>query len=212
MPVSVPALIPRPTVFEALLYIVGIGAVLLSVQPALNLVSRAQAMNRNYNPFHLVSAYGAFGNVGRERYEIVIEGTTDRVITPATRWLEYGFKGKPGDPMRMPPQVAPYHLRLDWLIWFLPFSVRTSGSGIRVSGHDRWFIRFIERLLAGDRELLKLMGRNPFEEQPPAFVRALFYEYRYTTSEEKRQTGAWWVRKLLGVYLQPTSREMLERR
>jgi hypothetical protein len=29
---------------------------------------------------------------------------------------EYEFKGKPGDPRRRPPQVAPYHLRLDWLM------------------------------------------------------------------------------------------------
>jgi hypothetical protein len=210
-PIAVPELVQRPMAFDVLLYTIAIGTALLSFQPAMNLVSRTQAMNRNYNPFHLVSAYGAFGNVGRERFEIVIEGTTDRVITAATEWLEYGFKGKPGDPMRMPPQVAPYHLRLDWLIWFLPFSVRTSGSGIRVSGYDRWFIRFVERLLVGDRELLKLMGTNPFPEQPPGFIRALFYKYRYTTLEEKRQTGAWWARKLLGVYLQPTSREMLEK-
>ncbi|HKD59972.1 MAG TPA: lipase maturation factor family protein [Terracidiphilus sp.] len=211
VPIAVPALTPRPAAFEVLLYVIGVGTVLLSVRPAMNLLSRAQAMNRSYNPFHLVSSYGAFGNVGRERFEIVIEGTRDRVITPATQWLEYGFKGKPGDSMRMPRQVAPYHLRLDWLIWFLPFSVHTNGSGIRVWRYDRWFMHFIQKLLAGDGELLKLIGRNPFADEPPAFIRALFYRYRYTTPEERRQTGAWWVRKLLGVYLQPTAREMLEK-
>jgi hypothetical protein len=211
LPIAAPALLPRPVAFEILLYVIGLGTVLISVRPALNLVSRNQAMNRSYNPFHLVGAYGAFGNVGRERYEIVIEGTTDRVITPATQWQEFGFKGKPGDPMRMPPQVAPYHLRLDWLIWFLPFSVHTGGSGIRVWRYDQWFMRFVEKLLAGDGELLKLMGRNPFADEPPSFIRALFYKYRYTTPEEKRKTGAWWARELLGVYLQPTSRGMPER-
>ena len=187
------------------------GTVLLSIQPALNLISPSQAMNLSYNPFHLVGAYGAFGNVGRERYEIVMEGTGDRVITPATEWREYEFKGKPGDPMRMPPQVAPYHLRLDWLIWFLPFSVIVIGNGIRVPGYSRWFLRFVQRLLAGDGEILRLMRKSPFASEPPAFVRAQFYQYRFTTADEKRQTKAWWVRKLLGTYLPPTSREILDR-
>ena len=205
-----PALVVRPVGFDVLLYLLAAATVLLSIQPTLNLISPNQAMNLSYNPMHLVGAYGAFGNVGRERYEIVIEGTGNHVITPATKWREYVFKGKPGDPMRMPRQVAPYHLRLDWLIWFLPFSVVMTGGGIRVPGYSRWFLRFIQRLLAGDQDILRLMGKNPFADHPPIFIRALFYQYRYTTAEEKRRTGAWWDRKVLGVYLQPISLEMLE--
>ena len=206
-----PALAARPLAFDIVLWVLAAGTVLLSIQPALNLISPNQAMNLSYNPFHLVGAYGAFGNVGKERFEIVMEGTVDRVITPATEWREYEFKGKPGDPMRRPAQVAPYHLRLDWLIWFLPFSVVVTGSGIRVPGYSRWFLRFAQRLLMGDATILRLMRKNPFGAEPPVFVRALFYQYRYTTADEKRQTGAWWVRKLLGVYLRPVSLEMLER-
>ena len=198
-------LAPRPLPLEILLYLIGAGAVLLSIQPTLNLLSEKQAMNYSYNPFHLVNTYGAFGNVGRERYEIVMEGTSERVITPHTEWKEYGFKAKPGDPKRMPPQIAPYHLRLDWLIWFLPFSVAVTGDGIRVWGYSLWFLRFVQRLLSGDRGILRLMGRNPFPDQPPAFVRALFYRYRYTDLKQKRETGAWWLRERLGVYLQPVS-------
>ena len=211
IPVHAPLLVAGPLSFDVVLYVLAAATLLLSIQPALNLLSPNQAMNLSYNPFHLVGAYGAFGNVGKERYEIVIEGTMDRVITPVTRWQEYEFKGKPGDPKRGPPQVAPYHLRLDWLIWFLPFSVTVSGGGIRVPGYSRWFLRFIQRLLSADREILRLMRKSPFGSESPAFVRALFYKYRYTTAEEKRQTGAWWVRKQLGQYLPPTSREMLER-
>jgi hypothetical protein len=140
----------------------------------------------------------------------VIEGTDEQVITPHTRWREYGFKAKPGNPMRMPPQVAPYHLRLDWMIWFLSFSVAVTGDGIRVPGYDLWFARLVRKLLLGDRAILKLMGANPFAERPPAFIRALFYEYRYSDRREKRQTGAWWVRRLLGIYLQPVSLEHLK--
>jgi len=210
IPISAPALAPRSPAFDILLYVIGAGTAALSIQPARNLLSRHQAMNLNYNPFHLVNTYGAFGNVGRKRYEIVIEGTSERVITPYTQWLEYGFKGKPGDPARMPPQVAPYHLRLDWLIWFLPFSVAITGEGIHVWGYQVWFVRLIRKLLAGDRAILRLMGSNPFSAQPPAFVRAVFYEHRYTDPQQKRQTGAWWNRRLLGVYLPPVSLDSLE--
>jgi hypothetical protein len=169
-------------------------------------------MNRSYNRFQLVNAYGAFGSVGRKRYELVIEGTADRVLTSATRWQEYGFKAKPGDPMRRPPQIAPWHLRLDWLIWFIPFSIGITSHGIQVGRYDIWFVRFILKLLAGDRATLRLMGANPFPDRPPAYIRALLYDYRYTTPEEKRDTGAWWVRQQLGVYLPAISVKELEQR
>lgn len=206
-----PALVPRPMPFEIALYLLAAGTVALSIQPAMNLISPNQAMNLSYNPFHLVGAYGAFGNVGRERYEIVIEGTTDRVISPTTQWREYAFKGKPGDPMGMPPQVAPYHLRLDWLIWFLPFSVVVTGGRIRVPGYSRWFLIFVIKLLLANPQILRLMGKDPFSGNRPFFVRALFYQYGYTTRAQKRETGAWWVRKQLGVYLPPVSLEMFEK-
>jgi hypothetical protein len=205
------AVVARPLAFDILLYLLAAVTIALSIKPALNLISPNQMMNYSYNPFHLVGAYGAFGQVGRERYEIVIEGTTDRVVTPATEWREYAFKAKPGDPMRTPPQVAPYHLRLDWLIWFLPFSVIVTPHGIRVPGYSRWFFNFIQRLLSNDAAILRLMGKNPFADAPPAFIRALFYRYRYTTPEQKRQTGAWWTRQLLGAYLPAISLDSLEK-
>ena len=210
LPLAAPALAPRPAAFEAVLWILAALTVLLSIQPALNLLSRNQAMNRSYNPLHLVNAYGAFGQVGRERYEIVIEGTAERVITPHTEWREYEFKGKPGDVKRMPPQIAPWHLRLDWLIWFLPFSVAITPHGVRVPRYDLWFLRFVQRLLTGDRDLLKLMRTNPFPEQPPACLRARLFQYRYTDWQQKRESGAWWTRRELGLYLPPISLESLK--
>jgi hypothetical protein len=211
LPLHTPVLAARPLAFDIVLYLLAAVTIALSIKPALNLISPNQMMNYSYNPFHLVGAYGAFGQVGRERYEIVIEGTADRVITPATQWREYAFKAKPGDLKRTPPQIAPYHLRLDWLIWFLPFSVVVTPSGIRVPGYSRWFFNFIQRLLNNDRALLTLMGPNPFPDAPPAFIRALFYRYRYTTPEQKRQTGAWWSRQLLGLYLPPINLDSLNK-
>jgi len=79
--------------------------VYLSIAPVLNLVSGRQLMNYSYDPLDLVNTYGAFGTVGRERPEIIFEGTNDALITGDTNWKEYEFKAKPGDPNRRPPNT-----------------------------------------------------------------------------------------------------------
>ena len=96
-------------------------------------------MNASFEPLRLVNTYGAFGSVTRERYEVSIEGTSDENITEDTQWREYEFRGKPTDPKRRPPQWAPYHLRLDWLMWFIP---------LRPTYPPTWFLPFMEKLAA----------------------------------------------------------------
>ncbi|MGZ4206153.1 MAG: lipase maturation factor family protein, partial [Actinomycetota bacterium] len=105
---------------------------------------------------------------------------------------------KPGDPRRRPPQVAPYHLRLDWLMWFAALS-RAYAQG--------WFVPLMVKLLENDRPTLTLLRTNPFPEQPPRYVRALLYRYRFTTRRERKETGAWWVRSYEGEYLSPVALE-----
>jgi hypothetical protein len=200
---------PIPTPFHVVLFLLAAGTVALSVQPVLNLFSPHQKMNFSYNRYHLVNTYGAFGSVGKERYEIVLEGSADAVPTVGTVWQEYGFRAKPGDIRRTPPQVAPYHLRLDWMIWFLPFSVVVTDRGIHVRGYERWFLRLLRKLLRNDAAMIAMMGENPFREKPPALIRAQFYRYRYTTWKERRETGAWWKRELLGTYIPAVSLETL---
>jgi hypothetical protein len=168
--------------------------VMLSWFPVRNLLSPRQAMNASFDPFRLVNTYGAFGSVSRVRDEVVIEGTDADSIDAGTAWREYEFKGKPGDVRRLPRQYAPYHLRLDWLMWFLPLSSRYG---------ERWFVPFLVKLLEGDRQTLALLGGNPFPDRPPRFVRALLYRYRFTSWRERRDTGAWWARSLVGELVQP---------
>lgn len=188
--------VPHPPGFSAAIIAVTALFAVLSVLPVRNLLSRRQLMNLSFNPFHLVGTYGAFGVITKERYEIVLEGTTDGRVTPETTWREYAFKGKPGDPSRRPPQVAPYHLRLDWLMWFAAFSPQA---------RDVWFVRLVDKLLQGDRAIAALLRVNPFPNRPPAFIRAQYYRYRFTASAERRETGAWWRRELVGEYLPPVS-------
>lgn len=202
---TAPALAARSSVHESVLYALAAAVVLMSIRPALNLLSKNQRMNESYNPLHLVGSYGAFGDVTKERYEVVVEGTDDEGLTAQTQWREYEFKAKPGSVTRRPPVLAPYHLRLDWLMWFLPFSVAVTRKGVFVPGYETWFLRFVERLLAGDAVTLKLLRNNPFPERPPHYVRALFYRYRFTTAEEKRRSGAHWKRERVGEYLPPVT-------
>jgi hypothetical protein len=168
----------------------------LSYRPARNLLSREQLMNYSFDPLRLVNTYGAFGSVTRRRHEVIIEGTSDAEITPDTQWREYQFKGKPGDPRRIPRQVAPYHLRLDWLMWFAALSPRYA---------EGWLGPLLVRLLLADRDLLSLLRTNPFPGEPPAFVRARLFRYRFTTWRELRETGAWWHRSPVREYVPPVT-------
>lgn len=211
LPLHAGGLAAIPLAWHVVLWVLAAATVGLSVQPVMNLFSRQQAMNYSYNRYHLVNTYGAFGSVGRERFEIVIEGTRDSVLTPATQWMEYGFKAKPGDLKRTPPQIAPYHLRLDWMIWFLPFGVIVRGNRIHVRGYEVWFLRFVKRLLQNDAGILGQMRVNPFADAPPVAIRARFYRYHYTDAKTRRATGAWWTRELLGDYLPAVGLEELER-
>lgn len=173
--------------------------VIVSYHPIRNLFSKRQAMNANYNPFHIVGTYGAFGSITRPRYEIVIEGTEEAALTPSTTWREYEFKGKPGDLKRMPGQFAPYHLRLDWLMWFAGFSSSP--------GEHPWIIRLCEKFLQNDAATMKLIKRNPFPGAPPRHVRARRYLYQFTTPAERRETKVWWKREFVHEYIRPVSLE-----
>jgi hypothetical protein len=202
LPLAAPELTPRPAMYERLLYMLAGATLVLSIQPTLNFISRHQVMNFSYNPLHLVNTYGAFGTITKERYEIVLEGTAAAVVTPQATWKTYEFRAKPGDPMRRPPQVAPYHLRLDWLMWFLPFSAPRDTV---TRDYELWFQRFVQKLLEGDPQTLKLLRNNPFPDRPPKFIRARCYRYHYADREERRKTGAWWTRTWTDDYLPPVS-------
>ena len=57
-----------------------------------------------------------------------------------------------------------------------------------------------ERLLVGDTDVLALFRSNPFAQAPPRYVRAVIWQYWFTTEEEKRRSGDWWRREYLGLY------------
>jgi hypothetical protein len=196
VPVTAPSLAPVPRWHQVLVVALTVLVAALSRAPVRNLLSKRQRMNTTFDPLRLVNTYGAFGTVTRVRHEVVVEGTEEEHLTPSTVWHAYEFKAKPGDPKRRPPQVAPYHLRLDWLMWFAALSPRYA---------EAWFLPFVQRLLANDAATLRLLRSNPFPGSPPTFVRAPLFEYRFTTRAERRETGAWWQRRPVAEYLPPVS-------
>ncbi|KRC59061.1 hypothetical protein ASE14_14810 [Agromyces sp. Root81] len=168
--------------------------VVLSFWPIRNLLSRRQLMNASFNRWMLVNAYGAFGTVTKRRIEIVVEGTLAELPDDEAEWREYAFKGKPGALRRIPRQFAPYHLRLDWLMWFLPLGRMW----------EPWFEVFLLRLLQADAPTLALLDTDPFDGAAPRWVRARAYHYRFTTHAQFRETGDRWVRTLQGDVVPPS--------
>lgn len=183
-----------PAWFAVLVAAVSAAVLFMSYWPIRNMLSSRQRMNMSFNSFYLVNTYGAFGSIGRIRREVVIEGTDDDQLSDQTVWREYEFKGKPGGPRRLPRQWAPYHLRLDWLMWF---------AAISPGYAQPWLRPFLQRLLRNDRPTLRLLRHNPFPDAPPRFVRAQLYQYRFTTPAELRRDRAWWHRALVGGYAPP---------
>jgi lipase maturation factor len=191
LPVSMPVLNPIPYAQRAAVYVLAVLVGFLSIAPTMNMLSSNQMMNTAFNPLQIVNTYGAFGSITRERFEIAIEGTPDETIGDSSEWREYQFKGKPGDPSRRPSQIAPYHLRLDWLMWF---------AAMGSAQDEPWFQELLLRLLQGDAATLSLLRSNPFPDRPPRWIRARMYRYHFTTPAERRATGNWWKRELVGDY------------
>jgi len=137
--------------------------------------------------FRIVNGYGLFRVMTKDRREIVIEGSADGID-----WQPYEFKWKPGDVNRAPGWCAPHQPRLDWQMWF---------AALGSYRQNPWFVQTVISLLHGKPQVAALFERNPFPQNPPRYVRATFYRYRFTTAKEHRETGAWWKRQELGEYL-----------
>jgi hypothetical protein len=150
-------------------------------------------MNTSFDPLHLVNTYGAFGSVGRERDEIVFEGSNDETISPESQWKAYEFKCKPGDVFRRPCVISPYHYRLDWQMWFAAMSDPSQYP---------WTLHLVWKLLHNDEGVLSLLAKNPFPDARPRYVRAERYRYHYAPWRDP----AWWSRTRVGPWLPALSR------
>ena len=166
---------------------------MLSLNPLANLVSSRQAMNRSFEPLHLVNTYGAFGSVGRERLEVIVQGTMSEDPDDDAAWADYELPCKPGPVERSLCWITPYHLRLDWQMWFLPFNE---------ADQNPWFIHFVAKLLDGDPGVRRLLSRDPFDGAKPRLVRAGLFRYSFDSGGD-----AIWRREYVQVYLRPVGND-----
>jgi lipase maturation factor 1 len=157
-----------------------------NLSPAASAPPFARRLAHWADPFRSINSYGLFRVMTTSRSEIIVEGSDD-----GRTWRAYEFKYKPGDVTRRPGFVEPHQPRLDWQMWFAALSTYEATP---------WFESFLARLLEGSPDVLGLLARNPFLVRPPTYVRAMRYQYRFTTAGERRATGAWWSRTLVGAY------------
>jgi hypothetical protein len=137
-------------------------------------------------PFRIANRYGLFAVMTRGRYEIEFQGSND-----GQEWTAYPFRYKP-HALNQPPGIyAPYQPRLDWNLWFASLGFWRDYPIVTSTE---------ERLLAANKDVLSLFAGNPFSAAPPRQVRAVLWQYWFTSMAEKRASGDWWKRKYLGIY------------
>jgi hypothetical protein len=144
-------------------------------------------------PFRVANSYGLFAVMTRARYEIEFQGTAD-----GEHWIAYPFRYKPQDLRKRPGIYAPYQPRFEWNLWF---------ASLDTWEGNRFVLNTQIRLMDNAPPVLKLFAGNPFASKPPVAVRAVQWQYWFTTREERRATGNWWKRQLIGAYA-PTARRM----
>ncbi len=138
------------------------------------------------DPFRIANQYGLFAVMTPHRYEIEFQGSND-----GENWTAYPFRYKPQALNERPRIYAPYQPRFDWNLWFASLG----------SWQEYPIVpRTEELLLENDQAVLSLFAGNPFSSTPPRFVRAVLWQYWFSSMEQKRKEGIWWQRQLLGPY------------
>jgi hypothetical protein len=137
-------------------------------------------------PLRIANQYGLFAVMTRGRYEIEFQGSND-----GQSWTPYPFRFKPQALDKAPAVYAPYQPRFEWNLWFASLGDWQQNELVPQTE---------ERLLANDQDVLALFQANPFPQAPPRYLRAVLWQYWFTSMEEKRRTGNWWKRELLGLY------------
>lgn len=147
------------------------------------------AVHRAMFPFCVLNSYGLFAVMTTQRLEVSIEASSD-----GENWTPYEFKYKPGDVHRRPPFILGHMPRLDWRMWFLPFS--------RFPNIPTWFIQFLEQIRKGNPATLHLLEKSPF---PPnyqvPYLRVTLYDYKFSSPEELKSTRSYWTRTPKGMFL-----------
>jgi len=139
-----------------------------------------------FEPFRIANQYGLFAVMTPHRYEIEFQGSND-----GEHWLAYPFRYKPQDLKERPRIYAPYQPRFDWNLWFASLGSWQQNSIVP---------RTEELLLENEQSVLGLFAGNPYPNVPPRLVRAVLWQYWFSSPEHKHMEGVWWRRQFLGTY------------
>jgi lipase maturation factor 1 len=137
----------------------------------------------HYYPWRVINSYHLFGQITVHRIEPEFETSDD-----GEHWSEHRLWHKPGDLARRPDWVAPHQPRVDFQLWFY---------GLRPSAAPGYVETLVERLCR-DPQAVQTLFRDRLPAAPRA-VRIAFWQYHFTTVEERRATGDWWTRTLAGT-------------
>jgi lipase maturation factor 1 len=189
-----------PAIWRISVNAVAVGIAVLSVMTLFREMDRTRRVRGSFDrgwpgtlltwvsPLNSVNGYGLFRVMTTQRPEIVIEVSNDGTV-----WKEQEFRWKAGNVTRRPRFVEPHMPRLDWQMWFAaldPFSAQG------------WLLTLAERLVAGEAAVTRLLGPNPLEGRP-RYVRLAYYQYHFTSSTERAETGAWWKREFNAYLTEP---------
>jgi hypothetical protein len=86
--------------------------------------------------------------------------------------------------------------RLEWQMWF---------AALAAPQRPAWLLSLFQHLLEGTSDVTALLKANPFPDKPPRYLRAVLYEYHFTSPHEKTTTGNWWRREAKGLLLPAVS-------
>jgi Lipase maturation factor len=178
----------------------------------LQLQGSRQVMNASFDPFRIVNTYGAFGSVGKSRYEAIIQ------VHNGTSWIEIELPCKPGDVRRRPCFCAPYHYRLDWNIWFLGFKPHQA----MLRQREAWMFSLLAKLLSSQpqpRPWLDLLDskssdllRTQFFDSDSAPIQAKVDMYHYRMNKSlwelvddywSGKELVWWKRRFEETLIPP---------
>ena len=192
---SKPPMMPKISQFRVfaslilMLYTIVMGSLVLFKARLPRWVSPIARMNVN---FHLINSYGLFSVMTTRRFEIFLQGSFNN-----KDWKDYHFNYKPNSTSDRPEWVFFHMPRLDWQMWFAALNPRPPG----------WFYRMVGRLLRGDESVAGLFENNPFPTRPPRYIRAIIYDYKFSSVDDFFDYGRWWKSSYKREYLPPVSKK-----
>ena len=142
----------------------------------------------------LVNTYHLFASITRERiepeFQTLANGPVEERQADDDAWTAQHFRHKPGDVARAPDFVAPHQPRVDFRLWFY---------GLSFQRRAPLYVHALIERLCEEPQVVQPLFRAPLPPHPAA-VRLVFWQYQFTSSAEKRATGAWWRRTRLATF------------